>query len=577
MVDGQFERPFVYDAWHDDDQWERHIGPIGIAVSNDPLDTTLSARDERWKSVRLRLVCWPLFGAYDCGQKPTSVTVDRAEFRMTDDRAPWVSTLCCDAVVRGPLQIGFATQDLEGGVYRSRFEFDGRLVAEKIVDTNDGRCVDAEPSNGDPYEFATPEPCLSSFDGQVEYNTRGLRDGPHTWRLSIEDAAGNRSNVIEQTTTTHNAPLSTISPLLKGEEQVAQTLTTDPGEWDGEVAEYGYRWLRCDGGGNGCVGIAGADGAEYRLGAADAYHRLVVEVTAANGSGTAVARSEASGVIADAEGNTSPPSPPARGGEPTPGGGGGGAKPDPDRNPSASGAGSGGVAGIPSLQNPLREQPGRAANGAGATARVTFTLGLRRAGGGTVRRGLGTRARRWTVVGRLRNASGRPIAGARVNLLQRISGRRWIARKGLVRTRSDGRFSATLPGGPSRTVRATYFPFGDSDAFRASNTVAIDVLAPLTIAVDRGVVSGRRVVTIRGGAGGGSIPRGGLLVTLQGYQAGFGWRTFRTLRTNGRGRWRTSYRFRATSGRFAFRALVPHQGTYPYATTVSRAVGVTVR
>lgn len=572
ITEGQFERPYVYDAWHDEDQWERHMGSAGTPAVNDPLDTTLSARNQRWNAIRLRLICWPLFGAYDCGPRPTSVTVERAEFQLSDDRAPWVSTRCCDSVARGKLQIGFSTQDLEGGIYRSRFEFDGRLVAERVVDSNGGRCVDVEPNNNNPYEFATPEPCPSALDGEVEYDTHGLRDGPHTWRLSIEDAAGNRSNVLDQTITTHNAPVSVNSPVLRGAEQVGLALTADPGQWDGEVAEYGYRWLRCDGAGNGCVGVPGAEGAEYRVETADAYHRLVVEVTAGNASGTAVARSEVSGVIADAEGNTSPPAP-VRGEEPKPstggtGSGGGG---------TASGAGSGGVAGIPSLQNPLGEQPGRAANGSGASAKVTFTLGLRRAGGGTTRRVLGARGRRWTVAGRLLNASGRPIGGARINLVQRVSGRRWVARKGLVRTQADGRFSATLPGGPSRTVRATYFPFGDSDAFRASNTVAIDVLAPLTIAINRAVVSGRRNVTIRGSAGGGSIPRGGLLVTLQGYQTGYGWRTFRTLRTDSRGRWRTSYRFRATHGRFAFRALVPHQGNYPYATTVSRAVGVTVR
>ncbi len=329
--------------------------------------------------------------------------------------------------------------------------------------------------------------------------------------------------------------------------------------------------------------IVGAAGDQYRLKAGDVYHRIVVEVTAGNGSGSAVARTAATGVIADADGNTSPPAPggrdrPAGGGDPQPGGADGGDGGSGDGGATARGAGGGGVAGIPSLQNPLGEQPGRVPNGTGATARVKLTLGVRRAGGGTVRRVLGPSTRRWTVAGRLLNSAGRPIGGARVNLLQRVSGRRWVARRQLVRTRADGRFSTTLPAGPSRAVRASYFPFGDSDAFRASNTVAIDVLAPLAIATDRRVVAGgRRTVTIRGRAGGGSIPRGGLLVTLQGYQAGFGWRTFRTLRTNARGGWRASYRFRTTNGRFAFRALVPRQGTYPYATTVSRPVAVTVR
>ncbi|MDO8188036.1 hypothetical protein Q5424_11970 [Conexibacter sp. JD483] len=283
-------------------------------------------------------------------------------------------------------------------------------------------------------------------------------------------------------------------------------------------------------------------------------------------------------MIADGDGATSPGEPTGR--EPQPGGRSGGDDDGEGDGPGARATGTGaggGVAGIPSLQNPLGERPGRAANGRGATAKARLTLGVRGSGGRIVRRALGSRTRRWTVAGRLVNAAGKPIAGARVNVLQRVSGRRWVARKGLVRTRANGRFSATLPAGPSRSVRVTYFPFGDSDAFRASNTVAIDVLAPLTITTDRRVIAGKRIVTIRGSAGGGSIPRGGLLVTLQGYQSGYGWRTFKTLRTNGRGRWHASYRFRATNGRFAFRALVPRQGSYPYATTISRPVAVTVR
>ncbi|HST39881.1 MAG TPA: hypothetical protein VLK58_10255 [Conexibacter sp.] len=56
----------------------------------------------------------------------------------------------------------------------------------------------------------------------------------------------------------------------------------------------------------------------------------------------------------------------------------------------------------------------------------------------------------------------------------------------------------------------------------------------------------------------------------------WGWRTFKTIRTNRGGAWRTSYRFRATTGRFAFRAIVPQQGRYPFVTTTSRSVPVTL-
>jgi len=102
------------------------------------------------------------------------------------------------------------------------------------------------------------------------------------------------------------------------------------------------------------------------------------------------------------------------------------------------------------------------------------------------------------------------------------------------------------------------------------------VLAPVSIHADRRRVTGARVVRLSGRAGGGAIPRGGLLVTLQGWQGGWGWRTFRTVRTDGRGRWSTRYRFHLTAGRFGFRAVVPHQGRYPFASGRSAGVFVDV-
>jgi hypothetical protein len=67
-----------------------------------------------------------------------------------------------------------------------------------------------------------------------------------------------------------------------------------------------------------------------------------------------------------------------------------------------------------------------------------------------------------------------------------------------------------------------------------------------------------------------------LLVTLEGYQRGWGWRTFRTVRTDRKGNWSTQYSFRLNEGRFGFRALVPHQGRFPFVTSRSSGVFVVV-
>jgi len=100
--------------------------------------------------------------------------------------------------------------------------------------------------------------------------------------------------------------------------------------------------------------------------------------------------------------------------------------------------------------------------------------------------------------------------------------------------------------------------------------------SPLTIAVNHAHVSGSRLVVLSGRVDARPIPAAGVLVTLQGYQRGYGWRTFRTVRAARNGHWRARYRFRSSSGRFAFRAIVPRQSGYPFATSNSNAVAVTV-
>jgi hypothetical protein len=363
---------------------------------------------------------------------------------------------------------------------------------------------------------------------------------------------------FDGTVRTHNAPVSTAAPVLSGPTSVGAQLNASPGEWDGDPTGYDHRWLRCDADGSACVPVAGATGPSYALGDADAYHRVRVEITAANGSGAAMAQSAPSALVADAGGHTGPPAGQGAGGS------GSGAKSDP----SIPG-------GIDGIVNPLGQLPGHVANGAEASAHVRITAAFQRADGSTVARVRARHGQRLTIVGRLVDAAGTGIGGARLGAAWRIAGRGWVSRAG-VRTAPDGRFVYALPAGPSRDVRFTYFAFSDSRRVELSNVVHADVLAALAIHADRRRVSGERVVRLSGRVDGRPIPRAGLLVTLEGYQHGWGWRTFRTVRTDRHGRWSTRYRFRLSSGRFGFRALVPHQGAFPFATSRSTGVFVVV-
>lgn len=560
---GSYDRPYVFDSWHDadtaNDQLEFFYPPRNGNTIGQDFDPVLDWHDVSWSSLSLRLRCWELMGNNDCGPYRAQVTIPRATIGLRDSSAPSTSVsggaLAGVDPVRGVASLEFHATDAGGGVYRSILSVDGNEIRRQVVDDNGGRCADVEPSNDDAYEFGAPQPCPLDVGGQVDLDTSTLVDGQHHVRISVEDAAGNEDVVFDDEVTTHNAPISTAAPVLAGAAQVGAQLATGSGQWDGAPTGFGYRWLRCDAGGTDCVPIAGAHDPVYTPDAADAYGRLVAEVTAENGSGAAVARSIASAPVADGAGHTVAP-PPA--GDP-------GA---PAAQPTEPG-------GIQGLTNPLAPLGGHVGNGAPANGHARIHIAFARADGSAAQRVRSPHDRSLTIVGRIADAGGAGIADARLNIAWKISGHGWVAHA-TIRSGGDGRFSYRLPPGPSRALRATYFAFSDSSAFVRSNVVRAEVSAPVTIRADRRRVTGARVVRLSGRVGGGSIPRGGVLVTLEGYQRGWGWRTFRTVRTSSRGVWSSRYRFRLSGGRFGFRAVVPRQGDFPYATGRSSAVYVAV-
>jgi hypothetical protein len=105
------------------------------------------------------------------------------------------------------------------------------------------------------------------------------------------------------------APVSTSPPTISGTAASGQRLTASPGSWTPAAASVAYRWRRCDGGGDACSDIAGADGDGYTATGADVGHRLRVAVTATNAAGSATAVSGPTAVVVGSTG-PAPPAPP---------------------------------------------------------------------------------------------------------------------------------------------------------------------------------------------------------------------------------------------------------------------------
>lgn len=116
--------------------------------------------------------------------------------------------------------------------------------------------------------------------------------------LSVASAM---TGVVQARPVTVTAPTNTAAPTVTGAARETETLTAQPGTWNGTgPLQFTYQWQRCDTNGANCVDVAGATGQTYRMTTADVGHRLRVVVKAANGAGQATAASAPTSIVAEA-------------------------------------------------------------------------------------------------------------------------------------------------------------------------------------------------------------------------------------------------------------------------------------
>jgi hypothetical protein len=187
----------------------------------------------------------------------------------------------------------------------------------------------------------------------------------------------------------------------------------------------------------------------------------------------------------------------------------------------------------------------------------------------TVAYGQGAKA-----AGRLRDASGQPLAGQEVTITEYFGAGALIDRRvRTVRTDADGLWGERLPAGPSRTVSATYDGTTRYLADRAkAGRLRVKTRATFHLS-RRHVLEGRRV-TFRGRVAhfAARIPAGGKLIELQ-VKDGSQWHTVRqAFYTRRNGRYRMHYRFArfyTSDVAYRFRVKVLRETGWPYKAPVS--------
>jgi alpha-tubulin suppressor-like RCC1 family protein len=113
-------------------------------------------------------------------------------------------------------------------------------------------------------------------------------------RETATNAAGSGIATSNPTVTVTGAvPVSSEPPTIGGVAEVGRGLRDFHGDWSNEPTGYSYQWEKCDGGGNNCETIAGANGKGYTPKLADIGATLRVQETASNATGAGAAATSA--------------------------------------------------------------------------------------------------------------------------------------------------------------------------------------------------------------------------------------------------------------------------------------------
>lgn len=145
--------------------------------------------------------------------------------------------------------------------------------------------------------------CADIFGATASTYTLGATDVGNTVRVVVTATNGGGSS-----SATSNAvgpvgaavpPVNTAPPTVSGTAQDGQTLTANPGTWSSQpAASYSYQWTRCDSTGASCSSISGATAQTYALTSSDVGSTIRISVTATNPSGSTVASSDPTQVVA---------------------------------------------------------------------------------------------------------------------------------------------------------------------------------------------------------------------------------------------------------------------------------------
>jgi hypothetical protein len=184
---------------------------------------------------------------------------------------------------------------------------------------------------------------------------------------------------------------------------------------------------------------------------------------------------------------------------------------------------------------------------------------------------------RVVVTGRLTTIDGVPLAGQALVVTTTLRQSHAAPQPfRTVTTGRTGRFSFSVPAGPSRRVDVAFG--GGLGLLHRTRSVTLHVPAGSTIKAGRTALFGTGTVRFSGRLGllGARLPAGGKIVVLEAEQHGH-WTTVASTRARGaKAAWHAEAHFRGNPGTFPVRLRIPREAVFPYDAGHSRAIPIRV-
>ena len=558
------------------------------------------------RNVEFYMWCSPANGPGYCNWSAASWTLRALTLRLEESALP--SADASGPLLSGGEQAGIRPVDITAS--------DADSGVKKVAVTLDGVNVGS-------FDFAAScsidrlRPCPPDVLQSLDVDTTKVADGSRLLRLVATDRAGNTRTVNKGYLIVENVPppASITQPTVTGEKRLNRTLSGDKGTWTGDGITYSYRWQRYEDG--AWANVPDATALSHSTTSHDVGKRLRLKVTATNIEGSTDAYSDVTDPIAapgatDADGDfdsdgilndvdadddgdgvddvedaapfdsDNPKDAP-------------GADFDGDGIPNRTDADDDGD-GIADYEDASPYDPAISApdsatvvpetstgpapafntdNGAGASPRAALAARFADSRARRVKARFGQTRR---ITGTLLTADGKPIAGARLDVISHTLA--MGARPAIVAqvvTDANGRYSYTIPSGPSRRISVAYRWYLEASSHTHTTTVRVDVVPRVTLKVDRTALRNKQAVRFAGKVAG--APRGARKVVELEALDGRIWRTFATARLARNGTFTYSYRFKRTTRptNYRFRARVKAEQGWPFLTGQSRPAKVSVR